>query len=205
MKRIAIVTLLSAFAAAPVFAADQGAYVAVDLGQVSFSGDTEAQLSVGGTRGTFPNPHALRIGGGYHFSQYLGVEGGYSIIQDSTVSTSGTVAGNPATGTETVKTSSLQVAAVGTYPINDMFAVFGKLGLANDKLDYSCGVNVAGAVCPLASASGSKTNLIFGLGGQYNINQRFGIRAQYEDFGKVSAAGNSIGLKVVSVGGVFNF
>lgn len=197
MKRIAVVTLLSAFAASPVFAADQGAYVAVDLGQVSFSGDTTAQYG-----GTFLNPSALRIGGGYHLSQYLSVEGGYSIVGDSTVSNAGTTGG---TATETIKASSLQVAAVGTYAIDDRFTVFGKLGLANDTADYSCSVSNPSFVCGLSSASGSKTNLMFGLGGQYNINRHFGIRAQYEDLGTVSFAGNSIGIKAISVGGVFNF
>lgn len=196
MKKIATALLLSAAISAPAFAANEGAYVAVDLGQASFSNAN------GGPNGTtaFPNPGSLRIGGGYHFSQYVGVEAGYSIIGDSTINSTITGVG---TATETLKTKSLNVAAVGTYPINDMFNVFGKLGLANTKIDYTLTSNFGAT----GSASASKTNLMFGLGGQYNINQHFGIRAQYEDFGKVQFAGTgpNVGVKVISVGGVYNF
>src|SRR5665647_551792 len=135
MKKITIAILLSAFAAAPVFAANEGAYIAVDLGQVSYSNAT-SQFT-----GTSPaNPKAITIGGGYHFSPYVGVEAGYSIIGDSTIDTS---VGPGVTITEKLKASSFQVAAVGTFPINDMFNVFGKLGLANTKIDYSASVTNA--------------------------------------------------------------
>lgn|GEM_PF-542382 len=198
MKKITIAILLSAFAAAPVFAADQGAYIAVDLGQVSYSNAT-SQFSGANA----PNPNAIILGGGYHFSQYMGVEADYSIIGDSSITT---VAG-AASATEKLKTSSFQVAAVGTFPINDMFNVFGKLGLANTKIDYSASVTNATFVPGVVTAaSASKTNLMFGLGGQLNINQHFGIRLQYEDFGKVTFSNApDVGVKLYSLGGVYNF
>jgi len=195
MKKIASALLLSAAISAPAFAADQGAFVNADLGQVSYSNATS---SLGTT--AFPNPGTIRIGGGYHFSPYLGVEAGYSIIGDSTINT--TFLG--ATVNEKLKSSSMQVAAVGTYPINDSFNVFGKLGLSNTKIDYTATVNGVS----VGSSSASKTNLMFGLGGQFNINQHFGIRAQYEDFGKVQFSGvgaPNVGVKAISVGGVYNF
>jgi OOP family OmpA-OmpF porin len=199
VKKITIAILLSAFAAAPVFAADQGAYIAVDLGQVSYSNAT-SQFSGANA----PNPNAIILGGGYHFSQYMGVEAGYSIIGDSTIDTS-VVPG--VTITEKLKASSFQVAAVGTFPINDMFNVFGKLGLANTKIDYSASVTNATFVPGVVTAaSASKTNLMFGLGGQLNINQHFGIRLQYEDFGKVTFSNApDVGVKLYSLGGVYNF
>jgi len=198
VKKITIAILLSAFAAAPVFAADQGAYIAVDLGQVSYSNAT-SQFSGANA----PNPNAIILGGGYHFSQYMGVEADYSIIGDSSITT---VAG-AASATEKLKTSSFQVAAVGTFPINDMFNVFGKLGLANTKIDYSASVTNATFVPGVVTAaSASKTNLMFGLGGQLNINQHFGIRLQYEDFGKVTFSNApDVGVKLYSLGGVYNF
>lgn len=198
MKKITIAILLSAFAAAPVFAADQGAYIAVDLGQVSYSNAT-SQFSGANA----PNPNAIILGGGYHFSQYMGVEADYSIIGDSSITT---VAG-AASATEKLKTSSFQVAAVGTFPINDMFNVFGKLGLANTKIDYSASVTNATFVPGVVTAaSASKTNLMFGLGGQLNINQHFGIRLQYEDFGKFTFSNApDVGVKLYSLGGVYNF
>ncbi len=202
MKKIALVALLSAVIATPALADNTGSfYGAVDLGSVSFSNAT-SQFS----NTSFPNPGAFRLAGGYNITPMFAVEAGYAMIGDSKITS---VAG-AATVTETLKTSSLQVAGVANYAINDAFGVFGKLGFANTKVDYTAsvvgGTFVAGVV---TAASGSKTNLTFGLGGQYNINKQFAIRAQYEDFGKVTvgtgANAGDVGIKMVSVGGVYNF
>jgi OmpA-OmpF porin, OOP family len=204
MKRIAIAALLSAFAAAPALAADQGAFVNVDLGQVSYSGAYSGLSNAV----TFANPGSIRIGGGYNFTPNIAVEAGYSIIGDSTITTSlGTT-----TASETLKASSLQVAAVGTFPINDMFNVFGKLGLASSKLEYSCFVTSGAVTVTCPTFSGSKTNLMFGLGGKFNINKNWGIRVQYEDFGKVdlpagsiAAGATPVSITAFSIGGVYSF
>lgn len=206
MKKIATALLLSTAISAPALAADQGAYVNADLGQANFSNAT-SQFST--TK--FGNPGSITIGGGYHFSQNVGVEAGYSIIGDSTITTN---AGGGASTGEKLKTSSMQVAAVGTFPINDKFDLFGKLGVANTKIDYSA-IAAGGTFVPSVAqtASASKTNLMFGIGGQFNINKRFGIRLQYQDFGKVQLPGlffggvnaPNISVQVFSVGGVYNF
>lgn len=200
MKKIIGAFLLSAAISGTAFAANQGAYIAVDLGQVNYSDD----------KGTPPpNPGSIRFAGGYHFTQYLGVEAGYSTIGDATTNTN---LGFGASTSETMKASSFQVSAVGTYPINDKFNVFAKIGAANTKLDYT--YSAIGATPTSGSGSATKTNLLIGVGAQYNINQHFGIRASYEDFGKTnlvasyndgSTASANFGLKVFSVGGVYNF
>lgn len=205
MKKIAIVALLStAVMSSAAFAADQGGFVAADLGQVNYSNAT-SQFS----GASFGNPGTIMLGGGYRFNQNLAVEAGYSIIGDSTITT---VAGG--TATEKLKASSFQVAAVGTFPINNQFSVFGKLGVANTKIDYTATATGATFVPSVAqAASASKTNLMFALGAQYNINQHWGIRAQYQDFGKVQLPGvffggvsaPNIALKAYSLGGVYNF
>jgi OmpA-OmpF porin, OOP family len=196
MKKIVIATLLSAFIAAPAVAADEGFYVGADLGAVSYSNATVPNQTE-----SYPNPGSVRIAGGYNFVPYLGVEVAYSVIGDSTVDYS-----NAST---ILKASVLQVAAVGTYSINDKFDVFGKLGMASNSVK----VSGSGAAAGLGG-SASTTNLMFGFGGQYNINQHFGIRAQYVDFGKakmtatlsgVAQTPSSIGIKVIYVGGVYNF
>lgn len=203
MKKIASALLLSAAISAPAFAANEGGYVNLDLGTASFSNATS---QFGGTN--FGNPGSFTIGGGYHFNQNVAVEVGYSIIGDSTINTP-TASGNI---TETLKTSSFQVAAVGTLPINAMFDLYGKLGIASTKIDYTAtppaGFIFAPGFGTVTSTTGSSTNLMFGIGGQFNINQNFGIRLQYLDLGKVqlSAAGApNIGVKITSIGGVYNF
>ncbi len=195
MKKIAI-TLLSAAIAAPVFAADQGPFVNVDVGQISYSGANSAGNP------SFANPGSVNLGGGYHFNRYLGVEGGYTLIGDSTI--------NYINATETLKASAIQVAGVGTYPINEMFDVYGKLGLAHTKLDYT----FTGAGLLSGSGSATKTNLMYAIGGQFNINPHFGVRLQYADYGKTSftptingtvAPPINVGITIMSIGGVYNF
>jgi opacity protein-like surface antigen len=107
MKKIAIVALLSAFAAAPAVAADM--YGAIDLGSVSYSNAN------GGPTGTtaFKNPGTIRITGGSQINQNLGVEIGYSIIGESVIDTFVVGLGS---AKETLKTSSFQAAVVGTAP-----------------------------------------------------------------------------------------
>lgn len=179
----------------------EGLYAAVDLGQVSYSLSNVQSNVPSNPAPDFPKPKSWRIGGDYHFSPYLSVEAGYSTIGDSTVNfnTPGGLT------TLTLKASSLQVAAVGTYSFSDKFDVFGKLGAVNTKLDISMS-----APGNTGSGSASKSNLLLGLGAQFNINQHFGIRAMYEDFGKTRMAlTSSIGnvtstdysVKVISLGG----
>ncbi len=199
MKKIALVALLSAVIATPALADNTGKfYGAVDLGSVSYSNAN------GGPTGTtaYPNPGAFRFAAGYNITPMFAVEAGYAMIGNSIIDSN---LGGGVTAQETLKTSSLQVAGVANYAINDTFGVFGKLGFANTKVDATLTSNVG----VNASASGSKTALTFGLGGQYNINKQFAIRAQYEDFGKVTvgtgANAGDVGIKMVSVGGVYNF
>jgi len=194
MKKFASALLLSAAISAPAFAAAPGGYVAVDVGPATFSG-----ANFGGLAGnvTFPNPGSFHIGGGYHFDQNLGVEGGIVAVGDSTIN-SGFVS-------ETLKTSSFYVAGVGTLPLSEQFDLFGKLGFASTKIDYTSNFFIP--------ASASKTNLMYGIGGQFNINRNVGIRLQYENFGKVDFAPgaillgqtNSVGLSTFTVGAVYNF
>ncbi len=183
----------------------EGLYAAVDLGQVSYTTSNMQSNIPSNPAPDFPKPKSWRIGGGYHFSPYFSVEADYSTIGDSTVNfnTPGGLT------TLTLKASSLQAAAVCTYSFNDMFDVFGKLGAVNTKLDISLS-----APGNTGYGSASKTNLLLGLGAQFNINQHFGIRAMYEDFGKTrmaltSSIGNvttqDYGVKVISLGVVYNF
>lgn len=194
MKKMIVAVLLASAVASPAIAADQGFYATADMGQISFTGT--------GNNSFWPKPSAITLGGGYHFNRNLSVEAGYSIAGDSTVDT--TVVGF-GTMHETLKTKILQVAAVGTFPVSDTFELFGKLGLANDKFDYT----YSDTTGTTSSSSASKTNLMYGVGGQFNINKNLGIRVQYQDFGKATfspcTSGCDIGAKLISAGVIYNY
>lgn len=206
-KKSVVALLLSTIAVAPALAADAGTtyvnldYSAFNLGSPSVFGILGGQA--------FANPGAFRIGAGYNFTPNVAVEAGYSIIGDSTLNSSAVIGGLSATGSETLKASSFQVAAVGTMPINAQFDVFGKLGLASNKADYSCSGSVAGIAITCTPASASKTSVMFGVGAKYNIDKNWGVRVQYENYGKVDfttgGTAQSFKFSALSVGGVYNF
>ncbi len=136
--------------------------------------------------GTLGNPGiGLRVGAGYRFTPNIGVEADYA--QSGNSSSAGGIS---------YKASALQLAAVGTYPIAPEFDVFAKLGVSSNK------ETVSGGPC----TNCSKTDLLYGIGGQYNINQQIGVRLQYEGLGKVNnPATNAMSANTLSLGVVYAF
>ena len=184
MKKIAIAVLLSAFVVAPAFAANAGtAYMGLDYGTWSMSDNTG-----------FSDPGVLTFSGGYRFTPNMAAEVGYAMAGDTTLS-------DPF-GSVTYKQSALKIAAVGTYPVNNQFDLFGKLGLAMVSGELS-----GTGFYSFVNYSATTNNLMYGLGGQFNVNPQFGIRLQYESLGKSKASSTATGVDVtvVSVGALFNF
>ncbi|ADE12251.1 porin family protein [Sideroxydans lithotrophicus] len=180
----------------------EGFYVAVDGGAMGYS--NSHILSAWGI--DFNAGGAITLGGGYNFNNYFGLEAGFTNTGDSTITTYGFYS------KETLKSSAAQLAAVGTFPINDRFSMFLKAGVANTRIDYTYW-----SFGTTASASASKSHAMIGFGGQYNFNRHWGLRVQYQDYGKtqvgpviangVPQAGTTgdIGMALFSVGGVYNF
>lgn len=183
MKKVVAGLLLSMACAAPALAADSGAYVAVDYGPATYTNATG-----------FPNPGVLRIAGGLNVNQNFGVEVGYSIFGNSSISGPG--------GTASIdSTSSLQFLAVGRIPVSPQFEVFGKLGFASNS--YTVNANIFGLGA--GSASFSKTDLAYGLGAKFNITPQFGIEGQYLNYGAFDSTTIPLKASSLSVGAVFNF
>lgn len=178
---------LTAFVATPALADNSGKfYVAGDLGSASYS-----NVTVGA--GTYPNPGVISIAGGYHFSPMLAAEVGYSMFGDS-ILTNGFV-------TATVSASSFKIAAVGTYPLNPKFDLIGKLGLANNSQKLVVTPNGG-------SFSGSQSDLLVGVGAQYNMNSQTSLRVQYENFGKFGnfgTTGQKMSASAISLGVAYTF
>lgn len=121
--------------------------------------------------------------GGYTINQYFAAEAAYSDF------------GNHDYPGGNMKSSAVSIKGVGAYPINEQFSVFAKLGIASTTWEVS--------PTGLGTASESKTDLTYGIGGQFNINQQIGIRLGYD----VYKLGSSLSAdeKVTSIGAVFKF
>lgn len=107
----------------------------------------------------------LKIFGGYKFSPNLAVEGAWVDLGDVTLSSG--------IGSASVGTDGLEVAAVGIWPINPKWNVFGKLGLYMWDASVSTG---------FGSVSEDGTDLMFGFGGTWNFAERISLRAEWERF-----------------------
>ena len=138
-----------------------------------------------------PNPGKFDLGLGYSFTPTLAAERSYHIFGDSTVV-------YPNGNSLTASVSSFTAAVVGSYPISDQVSLLGKVGFSSNKVDVTS--NVAGV-----GASLSKTSLYYALGGEYNINQQYAVRAQYEDFGDFEDATNPMSATAFGISAVVKF
>lgn len=75
----------------------------------------------------------------------------------------------------------IEVAGVGSYPLNGQLSIFGRLGYANMDPSYSAGPLVENLV-----------GFVYGLGVQYDIDKKIGIRSGYNIYNLTSPSGDSI-------------
>ncbi len=181
MKKTAIALLLGAAAAAPAFAQSPSHwYGALDFGTLNMKNTNYA------------DPGSMTVSGGYRFNPNFALEGGLTLIGESTLYGTGT--------SSTLRQSDARFLAVGILPLNQSVELFGKAGLGAHYARITNNVNGNYNYY-------TNTNLILGVGAQFNINSRFGLRLQYEALGKAKATETDPGadLSRVSLGGVLNF
>ncbi len=73
------------------------------------------------------------------------------------------------------KKADLQIAMVGTWPMDEKISLLGRIGFSRSstKYDEVSGLN-------MYKSEGAGLSLLLGAGMQYAINQKMAIRAQYE-------------------------
>jgi OOP family OmpA-OmpF porin len=196
--------------AAGVQAADDGGwYLGAGIGQSragnmgNVGSTVDASLANQGVTGStsFSGTNtAGKLFGGYQFSRYFGIEGGYSDLgqfsADSAIS-----APAPDSGSGTWKASNVwSLAAIGSVPIQKDFSAFGKLGLAYSKVDLSYIAPVSGAT---VSQSSSQTTPLLGLGLKYDIDKHIALRGEWERYLNLGDSGTTgrsdVNLWTVSV------
>jgi OOP family OmpA-OmpF porin len=187
MKKIAVALLLSTAVVAPAFAADNGYYAGVTVG------GSRTQNPFVNAALTKSSDTVFGVLGGYQFTKNWGAEAFYTTAGKFTATTTG----NTATG----KSDAWGVNAVGTLPMSDAFALYGKLGFASVKTSAS---STLGDV-----SSATRSAVTVGLGGIYNVNQSVGIRFGWDRYGAavntaLSGKGN-FNIDTYTVGAVFKF
>jgi len=199
-KALSILSIAAASMAASGIAHAQSAdtanrwYLGGGLGHVNAnpnSSDYADQRAGAQTSTGRDNSTAWKAYGGYQFTSIWGAELGYAHLGQFQNSYSLPAQNGSGVGTD--KLSAWSLAGTATWPINQDFALRGKLGLARLRTDYSFSGSGAGSGYVTGdNGSLTKTNLMFGLGAQYNLNRNVALRVDYENFGKVGSPTNNL-------------
>ncbi len=176
MKKIAIATLLSAFVAAPAVA---DLYAGVKMGSVRY----------GYSNVTNNTQVGFGLLGGYAFDENLAIEAEQSNLGGFNFTDSAW------------KGSSLALKGVGSYPLNQKFSFFGKLGISRSTLEGTAkpGYNYQGA------AKVNNIGLTGGLGGRYNFNKVMGIRLGIDSLPVGDSALGTSRASMTYVDGIYKF
>ena len=133
---------------------------------------------------------AFKILGGYNINRNFAAELGYTDLGKAKASGLGL--------TDELKATAWELSAVGSYPVANQFSVFGRLGLY--FADAKENTNFAG------NFKHTNNDLTYGFGVRYDFSRDFGVRGEWQRYGKVG--GGAIGksdIDVISVGVVWNF
>ena len=127
----------------------------------------------------------FRLYGGYQFHPMFSVELGYAGLGETSASVGGS--------SGTIKASGWTAQAVGSYPVMNRLALFGKLGAIYGE------TKVGGA---FGSRKDTGTNLAYGVGVRYGLTSALDLTAEWERFrfdgpsGKDNADLLSAGIRI---------
>lgn len=153
-------------------AQEAGWYVGGSAGQSDMDiSENAISAAVGGTTTALDETDtAWKVFGGYAFSEFLSVEGGYVDLGEVTFDNTG--------GNGTSENYGINLVGVGTWPINDQFAVFGKAGVFRWENKYTeAGVETI--------SNGSDAT--YGLGVRWSFTDTIHVRAEWERFENVGS------------------
>ena len=128
-----------------------------------------------------------RLFGSYMFTKHLGIEAGISSLGEPNDST--------LLSNQHVETEIYDVYAVGKYYASEKLSFFGKAGFASSRTESEIGDDDE------TETKHSSTDLALGLGGQYDISERFGIRTEMEWLDNKAAGAE----RILSLSGVMRF
>ena len=127
---------------------------------------------------------AWKLFAGYQFNRHFAAELGYGKL--------GKVTASLGTLREEAKATAWELSALGAWPINEQFSVFGRLGLYRATVKDE--TNFAGNI------EHTNNDLTYGFGAQFNVTRNVGLRAEWQRYADVG--GGDIDKSHVDVIGV---
>ncbi|MES2942023.1 MAG: OmpA family protein [Pseudomonadota bacterium] len=199
---------LAVLASPAAFAQETGWYGGGNIGQSRATIDN-ARVAAGLAQSGFATTSiadrerdaAYKLYGGYRFTPYFSVEGGYFDLGKFGF-TANTVPAGSLNGNIRIRGFNLDL--VGTVPLTEKLSALGRVGAnyaqAKDSFRGSGAVNVINP-----NPSERATNYKVGLGLQYAFSDDLAMRAEIERYRINDAVGNRGHVDMVSVGLVYSF
>lgn len=174
MKRTLLSALMGAAFITPLAAQAEGVYARANIGQ--------SEYSAGGS----VHETAWALGIGYDFDKNFGVELGYFDLGKLSGNAQLPLGYGSVSGSASAEVITL--AGVGSWNVTDDFSVFGKLGVAYDRLKASGTATEVGGASATVSVSESYTKPYVAVGVAYQLTKELAATVDYNYFGKVSEA-----------------
>lgn len=151
-------------------------------------GSSDSDFRTGVNDAVIDDDRSFEVGGGYAINRYLAIQGSYQDFGEPVA-----FAGCPPEVDcelqaipEKVEIDGWSAALIGTVPIGQRFAAFGKLGVVAWD---------ASARSPSLNDSGE--DLIYGAGLRWEVSDRWGVDVAYEEV--------DLDIRSVKVGALFHF
>ncbi len=205
-------------------AADEGWYVVGFAGESSAQNVSQGQLdqnvldtfaSVGlgvvdATSNLDDSDTGFGLAGGYQVNPWFAAELAYVDLGDISYSASGQVTDGIGVFDADLgldqSASGPVFSLLGMLPIGERFAVFGRIGLALMSVDADLGVTIDGQSAT-DSASTDRSNMVYGIGGEFSFNKRFGVRLGWDRYAEVGSEDitGEVDVDLISLGLRYNF
>lgn len=146
---------------------------------------------------------SYKLFAGYQITPSIAIEGG--LIDLSKVSATRTLSNGNGSAKGALRVYGLNLDLIGTMPINDSFAVLGRLGVLTSRAKDSR--STTGTIFLVGNPDITKTTtqLDYGLGLQYNLNTQWKIRGEWEHT-KVSWFNNGKpDINLLGINAIFQF
>ncbi len=209
---IAAAALAALLVAGPAVAQGSGWYIGggagatkADFVRSDFTGLATGAYSVD------DNDVAPRVFGGYRMSPNWGIEFGFTVLGGFKHRYNN---GGGGTAVYDYDASALTAALAAHLPIAGGLGVNGRAGVAFTAANLRLQVDNGTANPPVCSSSwwysdcvSTKTNLFWGIGAQFDINRRWGLRLDYDNYGEVGEQFETgrADMEQVSLNVFFNF
>jgi len=160
-------TLTTLSFAPAAFAEDNGFNVGIDYGR------TEAKKYCENITNCSDSDNGPKFEVGYDFNKNVGIELGYTSFGKFVETSSDSIS-------LTQKSNAVTLSVIGTLPVNEMFAVYGRFGYA--RYDTNNSGTVEGV--PVKDENGNSP--FWGAGVKFNLNEQFALRLEYQDYRDLS-------------------